>query len=300
MITYVKEISFYDYLLGSKMPLPPLGTYYVRHSLTRDSIIIGAHLEERTVGIAVIEFIPKPKLAYVFVEENFRQQGIGTQLVKAALTHAGEKSIAEVETCVIMQNEYGEVIDHILRKIGFEMIETATIIRGANDERCRRIWDVFMREKGKRICSKFIGRGYKTLPFSKASTVTFDRLKASIGREFASTLNPFSYVSNQNDRIVPEYSYITLKNDDPVAFVIVTTVDDKNLVFQQLSTALGHQGNGIFLLPFAAFAERFLGGTYGKVSAVIFDKNVKMQRLMHSFIGSLAESIKTQNFYQYK
>ena len=301
MITYVKEISFYDYLLGSKMPLPPLGTYYVRHSLTRDGIIIGAHHEERPVGIAVIEFVPKLRLTYVFVEEKFRKQGIGTQLVKTALTHAGDKSAGEVETCVITQNEYGEAIDHILRKTGFEMIETATISRAANDERFIRIWAEFMKRKGERICRAMVGRGFNTLSFSEASSETFDRLKASIGREFVSDLDPFSYFANKNDRLVPEYSFITLKDDDPVAFVTLTTMDEKTLVFQQLSTALRHQGNGCFLLPLVAFAEQFLaGGAYSKVTSVISDKNNKAQRLVQSFFSSFTESIKTQNVYKYK
>lgn len=301
MITYVKEVSFYDYLLGSKMSLPPLGTYYVRHSLSRDGIIVGAHIEERTVGIAVLEFIPTPRLTYVFVEERFREQGIGTQLIKVALTQARDKGVAELETCVIMQNEYGKVTDHILKKLCFEMTETATISRGANDERCSRIWAQFMEQKGKRICSTLEGRGYKTLPFSEVSTETLDRLKISIGREFVSGLDPFTYFFNPNDRLEPEYSFLTVKNDNPVAFVTLTTMDDKTLVFQQLSTGLRHQGNGSFLLPFAAFMKRFLaGGTYSKVTSVISDKNDKAQRLVQSFFGPLVESIKTQNVYKCK
>ena len=301
MITYIKEISFYDYSFDSKLSLPPLGTYYVRHSLTRDGIIFGAHIEDRTVGIAVLEFIHRPILTYVFVEETFREQGLGTQLVKAALTHAGGKNAAEVETRVILQNEYGDVSDHMLRNTGFEVMDTSTIIRYANDEKCSRTWAAFMKEKGDRICSALLGHGFKTLPFSEASSETFDRLKAGIGREFPANLNPFSYISNQDDRLVPEYSFITLKNDDPVAFVTVTTVDDKTLVFQQLSTAFRYQGKGAFLLPFVGFMERFMtGDSYSKASGVVFERNDRMQRLVQSFIGPLAESMKTQNAYKYE
>ena len=300
MITYINEISFYDYSFNSKLSLPPLGTYYVRHSLTRDGIIFGAHIEECTVGIAVLEFVPWPILTYVFVEEMFREQGLGTQLVKAALTHAEGKSVLEVEARVILLNKYGDVSDHMLKKTGFEVMDTATIIRYANDEKCSRTWTTFMKEKGDRICNALVRRGFKTLPFSEASSETFDRLKTYIGKEFPANLDPFSYTQAQDDRLVPEYSFITLKNDDPVAFVTVTTVDDKTLVFQQLSTAFRYQGKGAFLLPFVGFMERFLAGdSYRKASAVIFDKNDRMQRLVQSFIGPLAESMKTQNTYKY-
>jgi hypothetical protein len=47
--------------------------------------------------------------------------------------------------------------------------------------------------------------------------------------------------------------------------------------------------------------ERFLtGDAYGKFSAVIYEKNDRMQRLVRSFFGALADSIKTQNIYQLK
>lgn len=301
MTIYIKEILFLNNILDSDLLIPPLGAYHIHNSQTRDGIILGAYFGERILGIAVFEFIPQPRLTYVFVEEDFRGHSIGTQLIRAALTHASGKGAAAVGACVIIQNEYGEVCDHILMKTGFEIVDTATIIRYASDERCSRIWTAFMKEKGTRIHSVLTGRGFKTLPFSEASPETFDRLKASIGMEFVSNLDPFKFISNQNDRLVPDYSFITLKNDAPVAFVIVTTVDDKSVVFQQMSITLKHQGSGVFLLPFAAFMEKFLeGDVYSKMAAVVFDGNEKMQRMLRGLIGLLSESMKTQNVYHCK
>ena len=297
----INEISFSEYLLGFKLDLPPIGTYYVHHGMTKDGILFGAYFEEIMAGIVILEFAPSPILTYVFVEERFRRQGIGTQLVEAAMTYTRNKSATKLSVNLIPQNVYGNVTDHMLRKIGFEIMETATIIRCANDEHCSTKWAVFMEEKGERICKALAGRGFKTLPFSEVPAVSFDKLKPSIGKEFPPYLNPFSFIHNQTDRLVPEYSFVTLNDDQPVAFVTVTTVDDKTLVFQQLSTALSHRSRGIFLLPFGAFMERFFAGDgYRKVSAVVLDKNDKMQRLIHSFIGALAESIKVQNYYEIK
>ncbi|SHH97981.1 GNAT family N-acetyltransferase [Desulfosporosinus lacus] len=301
MRTCINEISFSDYLLGFKLDLPPIGTYYVNRSLTNNALLLGAYLEDTFAGIVILEFAHRPILTYVFVEERFRRQNIGTQLVEAAMTYARDKGAAELGVNLIQQNEYGEVMDQMLRKIGFEIMDSATIIRYANDEHCSSRWAAFMEEKGKRICKALAGRGFKTLPFSEVPSVNFDKLKAAIGGEFPSNLDPFSFIHNQNDRIVPEYSFITLKDDQPVAFVTVTTVDNRSLVFQQLSTALSHRSRGVFLLPFAAFMERFLAGdSYRKLSAVVLDKNDKMQKLIHSLFGALAESIKVQNYYEIK
>lgn len=295
----IQEITFSDYLMGSRLLLPPLGSYYVHQSFTKDGILLGALTGDQLVGIVVIEFTPQPLLTYVFVEEKYRRQSIGTQLIKVAMIHARGMSKEVIKACVISQIEYGYVTDHMLSKIGFEILDTATIIRYANDTSCSRGWTEFMEKRGKRVCQALIERGFKTLPFSEASSEIFDRLKASIGREFQSNLDPFSFINNQYDRLVPEYSFVTLKNGEPVAFATVTTVDDKTLVFQQLSTALNHRGSGAFLLPFVAFMERFLqGDAYSKVAASISDSNDRMQKVVHSFIGSLAESMKTQNNYK--
>ena len=134
----IKEISSYDYLFGFTLSIPPLGIYSVRHSLINKGFLLGAYLDEKPVGIAVVEFAERPLLTYLFVEEQFRGQGIGTQLINKVLSSAKSEKLAEVQACVVLQNEYGETADHMLRKLCFEVLNTATIIRYANDEKCKK------------------------------------------------------------------------------------------------------------------------------------------------------------------
>lgn len=298
MAACIKEMPYYDYLLGNELYFSTLADYFIRHSMSNDGVLLGAYINEAPVGIAVMEFDPWPVLTYLFVEKQFREKGIGIQLIKAALTLAKERGAAEITACVITENEYGKVVDNMMQKTGFEVADTSTIIRYANDERCRRTWDLFMEKRGGRICNTLVRRGFKTVPFCEVPSEILNELKYSIGREFPSNLDPFLYISDPNDRLVPEYSFVTLKGDKPVAFVTVTTADDKTIVFQQLSVAFRHQERGIFILPFAAFMERFLTGSYSKVSAVVLDRNERMIRLVQGLIGALAESLKTQVIYK--
>jgi GNAT superfamily N-acetyltransferase len=301
MMFYIKEITFCDYISSFTLSIPPLGIYSVRHSLINEGLLLGAYFDGTPIGIAVAEFVEKPLLTYIFIEDSFRGQGIGTQLIDGVLNYAKSKKPTYIQANVILQNEFGKVVDHMLKKIGFEVLDTATIIRYANDEMCKKEWTLFMEKRGARICKTLKERGFITLSFAEASPNVFKTLRIAIGSEFPPNLDPFRYVNNINDRLVTEYSFITLKDDEPAAFVTVTTVDDKTLVFQHLSTTFKNQGNGAFLLPFAAFMEKFLtGDAYSKVSAVIYDRNDRMKRLVHSFIGQLAESIKTQNVYHIK
>lgn len=300
MIINLKEISFFEYLAEFQQILPALGIYHVRHSLTTGGALLGAYLDQEPFGIAVLEFAPRPILNYVFVVDKLRKNGIGTKLVQASCALAESKCMVEISANVITQNEHGIAIERMLQKAGFEVAQTAKIIRYAKDEKCRRNWDIFLKERGERICSTLSRRGFRTLPFSEVSVEIMERLKTSIGRDFPSNLNPLTYISNPHDRLVPEYSFMALKNDEPAAFITVTTVDDKTLVFQQMSAAFRHQGSGLFLLPFAAFMEKFLTGSYTKISGMIYDDNERMQSLIKNFIGAMAESIKIQNTYTYK
>lgn len=300
MIINLKKISISEYLTGFSQILPPLGTYHVRHSLSKDGVLLGAYLDKEPVGIAVLEFALRPILSYVFVADRVRKNGIGTKLVQATCTLAKSKCVAEISANIITQNEHGLAIENILQKAGFNIALTARIVRYAQDEKCRRNWDIFLKERGERICSTLYRRGFRTLPFSEVSVEIMEELKTSMGRDFPANLNPLTYISNPHDRLVPEYSFMTMKNDEPVAFITVTTVDDKTLVFQQMSTAFRHQGSGLFLLPFAAFMDKFLTGQYNKVSAMVLDGNDRMKRLVMSFIGNMADSIKIQNTYTYK
>jgi len=297
----IKEISFYDYLFHFALSLPPLGVYAVRHSQLQDGFLLGAFSGEVPIGIAVAECGQRPVLTYLFVHEDFRRQGIGMMLIREALNCAKSKMLSAMCANVVMQSEHGETVDRLLRKTGFEVSETATVIRYINDEKCKKEWAFFMDKRGTRICGALEKRGFQTVSFENTSAEVFYQLENVVKSEFPAYLDPFQFIENTQDRLVASYSFITVKSDKPAAFITATTVDDKTLVVQQLSTAFEYQGSGIFLLPFAAFMERFLtGDAYNKLSAVIYEKNDRMQRLIHSFLGALADSIKTQNVYQLK
>ena len=301
---YIKEITLCDYLTDFQLKLPALGMYSVNSALKNEGAVLGAYNDEtwdkKLVGVVTMVLSKRSILNYIFVDEAFRRKGIGTKLVKAALSYAQGKNMNMLEASMVMQNDYGEVIDHILKKAGFEAYTTATIVRYANDEKCKSSWAEFKNKRGSRICEGLSKRGFKTISFAEASDSVFKKLKAAMANDFPTNLDPFHFIPHKDHKVVNEYSFITLKDDIPAAFVTVTTLDGKTLVFQQLSVAFKHQGNGSFLLPFAAFMEKFLkGNAYNKASALIYDNNDKMKKLVDSFIGEMAESIKMQNVYKH-
>lgn len=294
----IKEISYWDYLTGFPLDLPTLGKYFVRQSQINGGLLLAVYIDDRPVGIAVAEFASPVRLTYVFIEEQFRGKGFGTRLLQEALSCARNKLCKKIKTGVVLQNEYGETIDHILIKTGFSVLDTAKVIRYANDEKCRTAWTEFMGKRGGRICNYLEMHGFRTLSFAEAPPQVFRVLKEHMGREFGISLNPFRFIDNNKYRIAAELSFITLKEDEPAAFVTVTMEDDRALTVRQLAAAGKYQGYGAFLMPFAALMNCFLAqGTYNKGAAVVFDGNRGMRRLVDGFMGQMAESIKTLNIY---
>ena len=296
---FVKEISFDEYRATLNIKIPFLGDYLVQRSEMNQGALLTVFYGEIAIGIAVMEFKRKPLLSYIFVEEGFRRQGIGKKLVTAAVNLTKDKGLADIEAKVVLQNEYGDVVNQLLQKNGFEIYDTSTIIRYGNSEKCNYEWNDFKEKRGNKIIKFLQCSGYNTISFSAASLENITALRAEIGQSFPSNLDPFDYISNKVDRLVPKYSFITLKNNIPVAFAILTTADEKTLVFQQLSTAYKYQGKGIFILPFAAFMESFLHEeVFLKMSAQIMNRNNRMKKLIDGFMSKMAESIKTQNIYR--
>lgn len=302
MYSYIKEIALCDYLTDFSLKLPALGVYSVRSAFRNGGILLGAYISEgsneRLVGIVTLNLSLRPSITYFFVQEQMRGRGIGTKLLEEALACARSKSVDRLGSRIVMQNEFGGILDRMLKKAGFEAYTTATIIRYANDDKCKAGWIEFMNERGSRICKGLEKRGYRTLSFDEAPDEVFERLKGAMLHDFPRNLDPYHFIAHREHRVAMDYSFITLKDDMPAAFATVTTLDEKTLVFQQLSTACKYQGSGVFLLPFAAFMQRFLQeAAYSKASAVVYDSNDKMKKLVEHFLGSMAESMKTQ--YEY-
>lgn len=302
MYVSIKEITLSDYLTDFSLKLSALGIYSVRSAFRNGGILLGAYVSEgayeQLAGIITLSLSLRPSITYIFVQEHMRGRGIGTKLLEAALACASSKSVDRLESSIVMQNEFGGVLDHMLKKSGFEAYTTATIIRYANDDKCKAGWTEFMNERGSRICEGLARRGYRTLSFEEAPDEVFSKLKGAMLHDFPKNLDPFYFISHRELRFVMDHSFITLKDDIPAAFAAVTTLDEKTLVLQQLSTAFKYQGIGAFLLPFAAFMQSFLQkAAYSKASAVVYDSNDKMKKLVGHFLGGMAESMKTQ--YEY-
>lgn len=242
---------------------------------------------------------PTAAIEYVFVSEQFRGQGIGTHLVEAAASVARQKEKPALKARTIVQDPFGGIYARMLEKAGFMPTDTASLVRFSDNPKTRQAWAEFMETRGRRICKKLEERGYRTISFAEADAELMQRFGEAVKTSFPFHLDPFLFLNNRDQRPVREFSFLTLKGEQPAAYSIVTTVDGKPMSFQQLSAAFQYQGSGAFLLPIAAFVEKWFNTAhpYTLVSAMIYDNNHSMARLIQGFLQPLPVNINTQRFY---
>lgn len=301
-VVHIKELSLVEYLSEMSLTLPPLGSFLVHSTVRKGGLLLGAYLDgeasQQPAGLLALKLAKGASLEYVFVEERFRGQGIGSALLKAAVSLVRQRNLGRLKARAVLQNPWGDVYAHILEKTGFQAYDTASIFRFAMDTAAQKRWEAFMQQRGSRICQALRGRGFRTVSFAEAGEdVLQGFLKDTKGR-FPAHLDPLTFLNNHEHKCVHDHSFLALKGDEPAAYSIVTTVDGKTLTFQQLSAAFKYQGSGAFLLPVAALVDKlFSAGQFKQMSAMIYDSNEQMNRLVEALVKPLATSVKKQVFY---
>jgi len=299
----VRELSVVESLFGLELELSALGKFWIQSTLRNDGVVLEAYLNggsnPRLVGILALMLKRGATIEYVFVDEQFRGQGVGTQLVQAAASLAKEQEMPVIKARAIIQDPFGGIFSRLLEKVGFQAYDTASLLRFSDNPQTRQAWAEFMERRGSRICTKLQERGFRTVSCAEADAALMERFAREVETSFPAHLNPYQFLDSREHRVVRDFSFIALKGDEPAAYSLLTTVDDRTLTFQQLSASFKYQGSGAFLLPIVAFVEKALHSThpYKLLSTMVYDRNRSMTSLLQGFLQPFAVNINTQYFY---
>lgn len=111
-------------------------------------------------------------------------------------------------------------------------------------DRYRAEWLYFTRSKGSVRLRELAGLGYSTRSYADSDEAVRDELFSRMGTDFPSGLDP----RNLSNPILPQNSFVTLKSGRPVAFCILSSVDQgKTAVLDCLAVSDKHRGNQIYL-----------------------------------------------------
>ncbi|MFA9465814.1 MAG: GNAT family N-acetyltransferase [Velocimicrobium sp.] len=306
----VKEITYYEYIFCCTSFSTPLSDYYMKNAIESGKMTLFASYDDmdagssRPLGFCIMHKTGEKQVSldYILVKEEKRKIGMGRELLMSAIKYAKEQGNLCISARIVNNTEESiafEIADKLLLNHGFKIIQTSTVVRCAVDKNSSKAWDDFIEKKGDSLIKKNEKKGFIVVSFAAAGEL-INELKKRIGREFAAELNPDFYIGNKVDKLVSELSFIAAKDGIPVAFCIVTTVDGKKVIVQQLSVAQKYKKSGVFLLPLVASINKiFLENRYSKVSYTVYDTNREMKRLVEGFLEPLIERRKIQNFYSY-
>ena len=108
-------------LFDLDLALPTLGKFWIRSAPRNDGVVLGAYLNgesaQRLVGIAVSRLKKWATIEYIFVDEEFRGQGVGTQLVQTAASLAQERGKPVIKA-QISSRALRQDLCHLLEKVG--------------------------------------------------------------------------------------------------------------------------------------------------------------------------------------
>ena len=298
----IKELPLVEYLTGLDFTLPPLGKFLVLSAVRREGVLLGAYLNEggkqKVVGLLALGFRKGANIEYLFVQDQFRRQGVGAALVAGAAAMAQHKEASVLRARALMGDSFGAAFARILEQAGFEVCDRANLIRVPLDARSKETWEEFMRRRGSRICKRLRDDGYWVVSFAEAGGDVLQRFQEDRKLHFPTHLDPNTFLNNREHRAVLDYSFIALKGQEPAAYSLVTTIDDSTLSFQHLAASFKYQGLGAFLLPIVAFAEKATAeGRFKVFSAMIYERNERMNRLVEKFLRPFATAVTEQRFY---
>lgn len=299
----IKIITLYDYIMDFGSSGDALLDYSVKLTMASDKrsgLLLGLYVDSKPAGLLVTAIRPlhSMNLVYLYVKEELRGRNYSKALLNGAVKEAREKHVLKITARVIPSNRYGSLIVSMLSQFGFSHSNSSSVLRCVADEKGKEAWAAFMADKGNKIVKHLEQRGFITLTYAEAPEM-LDEVANNRNCEFPRYLTPVIYKNSAADRLVYDYSFIVLKNGNPVAYSTATTADGRTMVFQQLAAAEGARGTGAFLLPIVACVEKIIAeGKYEKISYTVYDSNAEMKNLAKGFLLPLAESVKIQNFYQ--
>ena len=135
----IRELSVVECLFDLDLALPTVGKFWIRSAPRNDGVVLGAYLNgesaQRLVGIAVLRLKKWATIEYIFVDEEFRGQGVGTQLVQTAASLAQERGKPVIKARAIIQEPCGRIFAHLLEKVGFQAHDTLSLIHISNSPR---------------------------------------------------------------------------------------------------------------------------------------------------------------------
>jgi GNAT superfamily N-acetyltransferase len=226
-------------------------------------------------------------IAYLYVDEANRRQGIAAALVSHAVRYANDQGTL---LCfrVLQNSEYAPACTAIADRLGLHPCGRAMLFSMEVNAASKLLWEEYKPKLADKIARVETKTGkHEVVTFAEAGEAVLGRLREKIGSSLPGYLNPFTLPD-----LNPMLSVIVLRRGEPVAFHAARTIGEKMIC--EISSA----EKGSTLLPAApVFFEMLFSSEVKKCTAVVYSDNAAGKNHTKGRLGFLFRESNKQTTY---
>ena len=271
--------------------------YFARRVIRENGIMLGCYVEYKPAAIAMISLNSKSiTIYYVNVKESFRKKGLATKLILEAVGIGRQHNKKIIESELVLQHSFGEVLQHILIQSGFskqlEFICYNTLVNEEN----QRIWQEFMNKKGQRMIDFAKKRGFTLASFKDVNENILSKIRYGMGTLFPKNLDPFSLKQD----LIEDISFIAIKDNNPVAYIAMDYLNKELNVASAAYSAVAtnyRKTPAFCLVLFETINIMLAHKNIYKVSSCVSANNKRMIGVYEGMISPMVSSRKDSILY---
>jgi GNAT superfamily N-acetyltransferase len=251
-----------------------------------------AWYEQMPAGyICLSENGTRTKILYACTVPQMRGKGVYTALFKYAVQQAK----GDVKLSITSDHKAHGTVANLCKQMGFVLSDPFIIYRCSTASYPK--WEIYMEERGNRMCAALERKGFSCIPFDQADERLLDELYHSVENSFGNTLNPKSFFDQPGRNMNRSMSFACVKNGELASYVLLSSPDSKSVIFEHLSTAKKYIGSGCALLPFAKAMERYKENNIKRAAYIMRDENEAANNFRKNAVDMLTLSSKRWESY---
>jgi len=267
------EIMFY---------FPPEARHFAEKEAAHDGVFC-VYINGTPAGLLCINHrLWNSEIVYLYVNEEFRKQGVGKALLSKALTVAKDRN-ASLYLRILQNSDYADIFKKMAEDINMKPSHEGVLLRLDMNEQFIKEWREFC-EKSKPLLEKMEKRYGKqeVVSFAGAGKDVLIKLRKKIGNEFTHH-DPFCVPDLDRD-----FSFIVMRDGEPVAFNAIRTIGDK--MIYEISSAQ-KDGKSSVIPAVLAFGNKLCQSDVKCVFCLVNDGNkLGMNHVVNRYSFAFKES----------
>lgn len=258
----------------------------VEKDLLTDTVVYVAFEDGEPAGIITLEPVGSIyRTSYFFVAEDFRNKGIGKDLIESVRSYDPKIYINdEMQGYSTMLSAFGNM--------GFEKIREVSVYEFDRNEDTIRACMEMMKKTGLDVMDMLRRHGYQISKMKMTQTEIIEKLGEEIGAGYDEALNPFNVKDLDLD-----WSYIVSKDDFPVSFIVCVVKGD-TIRIEQLCAHEEYKRHGAAMLAMLTVMERIMVDSDIKhVETAVGSENDEMKHIVDENLNGLITGVRESKVY---